>query len=54
VPNYHQFSDTPEQVDPDALDRAFNFCTDLIELIDERIGPDLARDTPETVLSEDA
>ena len=54
VPNYHQHSDTPEHVDPDALDRAFDFCVDLIELIDERIGPDLERDTPETVLSEDA
>ena len=52
VPTYHQHSDTPEHIDPDALDRAFFFCSDLIELIDERIGPDLARDTPETVLSE--
>jgi hypothetical protein len=54
VPQYHQYSDTPENVDPDALERAFNFCSDLIELIDDRIGPDLERDTPETVLSEDA
>ncbi len=52
VPNYHQHSDTPEHIDPASLDRAFEFCTELIELIDERIGPDLARDTPETVLSE--
>jgi Zn-dependent M28 family amino/carboxypeptidase len=52
VPTYHQHSDTPEHVDPEALDRAFNFCAGLIELIDERIGPDLERDTPETVLSE--
>jgi hypothetical protein len=53
VPTYHQYSDTPENVDIDALDRAYHFCSDLIELIDERVGPDLARDTPETVLSED-
>jgi hypothetical protein len=52
VPNYHQFSDTPENIDADSLDRAFNFCADLIERIDERIGPELERDTPETVLSE--
>ena len=52
VPNYHQFSDTPENIDTDALERAFNFCADLIERIDERIGPELERDTPETVLSE--
>jgi hypothetical protein len=54
VPTHHQHSDTPENIDPDALERAFNFCADLIELIDERIGPDLQRDTPETVLSEQA
>jgi hypothetical protein len=53
VPTYHQHSDTPENVDIDALDRAYHFCADLIELIDERIGPDLVRDTPETVLSEE-
>lgn len=52
VPTYHQHSDTPENLDPESLERAFNFCTALIELIDDRIGPDLARDTPETVLSE--
>jgi hypothetical protein len=53
VPTYHQYTDTTENVDVDALDRAYHFCSDLIELIDERIGPDLARDTPETVLSEE-
>jgi hypothetical protein len=52
VPTYHQHSDTPDNIDPESLDRAFDFCVDLIELIDERIGPDLAQDTPETVLSE--
>ncbi|HEX6460753.1 MAG TPA: DUF4910 domain-containing protein [Thermoleophilaceae bacterium] len=52
VPTYHQHSDTPESIDPESLDRAFEFCRELIELIDERIGVDLARDTPETVLSE--
>jgi hypothetical protein len=53
VPTHHQYTDTPENVDIDALDRAYHFCSDLIELIDERVGPDLARDTPETVLSEE-
>lgn len=52
VPTYHQATDTPENIDPAALERAFDFCAHLIELIDERIGPELARDTPETVLSE--
>jgi hypothetical protein len=53
VPTYHQHTDLPSAIDDDALDRAYHFCSDLITLIDERIGPDLARDTPETVLSEE-
>ena len=42
APHYHQPTDVPENVDPDALDRAFGFCSELIELIDEEIGPRLA------------
>jgi len=53
VPTYHQHTDLPSAIDDDALDRTYHFCSDLITLIDERIGPDLARDTPETVLSEE-
>lgn len=53
VPTYHQHTDSPENVDIDALDRAYHFCSDLIELIDERIGPDLERELPETALSEE-
>jgi peptidase M28-like protein len=45
--NYHQPTDTPDRIDPDALERAFEFCSELIELIDERIGPQLAG-APET------
>jgi hypothetical protein len=41
-PHYHQASDTPETIDPDALERAYEFCAELVELIDERIGPQLA------------
>jgi hypothetical protein len=41
APHHHRASDTVENVDPDALERAFGFCSELIELIDERIGPDL-------------
>ena len=40
-PHYHQPSDGPESIDPDALERAYDFCSELIELIDERIGPRL-------------
>jgi hypothetical protein len=40
--HYHQGTDVPENVDPEALDRAFRFCSELVELIDDEIGPKLA------------
>jgi hypothetical protein len=40
--NLHRMTDTPDRIDDAALDRAFGFCSELVELIDERIGPDLA------------
>jgi hypothetical protein len=42
APHHHRHSDTPEAIDPKALDRAFGFCSELIELIDEEVGPDVA------------
>jgi hypothetical protein len=42
APHHHRPSDTPDQIDRAALDRAFGFCSELIELIDEEIGPDIA------------
>ena len=44
APNHHRATDTPEEIDPDSLERAYGFCSALIELIDERIGPDLANE----------
>ena len=41
APHQHRPTDTPEKVDPAALERAFGFCSELVELIDERIGPEL-------------
>ena len=41
APHYHQPTDTTDTIDPDAPQRAFEFCSELIELIDERIGPQL-------------
>jgi hypothetical protein len=41
TPYYHQAGDTPENVDEQSLQRAYDFCSELIELIDERIGPQL-------------
>jgi peptidase M28-like protein len=37
--HHHRPSDTVENLDEDALERAFRFCSELVELIDERIGP---------------
>ncbi|MEA2216726.1 MAG: hypothetical protein QOK19_2287 [Solirubrobacteraceae bacterium] len=42
APHHHRPADTPDQIDDQALDRAFRFCSELIELIDERIGPEIA------------
>jgi hypothetical protein len=42
APHHHRVTDTAEHVDPEALDRAFRFCSELIELIDEQVGPDIA------------
>jgi hypothetical protein len=42
APHHHRASDTVENLDPDALERAFRFCSELIELIDERIGPEIS------------
>ncbi|HEX8741750.1 MAG TPA: M28 family peptidase [Thermoleophilaceae bacterium] len=41
APHYHQPTDVPENLEPEALERAFGFCSELIELIDEEVGPEL-------------
>jgi hypothetical protein len=55
APNYHSPADTPDRVEPEALERAFGFCSELIERIDARIGHDLAQAATgqETPLAED-
>lgn len=42
APHYHQMTDTPGNVEPEALDRAYEFCAALIERLDERVGPELS------------
>src|SRR3954452_12437646 len=42
APDLHRHSDTPERIEGTALERAFGFCSELIELIDEEIGPDVS------------
>jgi hypothetical protein len=44
APHHHRPDDTVEHLQTDALERAFGFCSELVELIDERIGPDLETD----------
>ncbi|MEA2458435.1 MAG: hypothetical protein QOC95_1407 [Thermoleophilaceae bacterium] len=52
APHHHRITDTPEEIDPDALDRAFGFCSELVELIDEEIGPDIAATAEQQELDE--
>lgn len=40
-PNHHQPTDTPDRVDPEALERALGFCSELIERVDARLGDEL-------------
>jgi hypothetical protein len=48
LPDHHRPADTPERLDPDALDRALAFCSELVERLDAEVGPDLseAPDSP--------
>ena len=43
APEYHRPTDTPDRLEPAALERAFAFCSQLIELIDTRLGAHLDR-----------
>lgn len=40
--NLHRETDTADRIDDAALERAFRFCSELVELIDDEIGPDVA------------
>jgi acetylornithine deacetylase/succinyl-diaminopimelate desuccinylase-like protein len=51
VPHHHQPSDTVDNIDDEALERAYGFTAELIERLDGEIGPDLTRS--ETRLAED-
>ena len=42
APNWHQPTDTPDRLDPDALERTYAFCCELLERLDDSIGPELA------------
>jgi hypothetical protein len=51
---HHQPSDMPDRIDDEALERAFAFCSELIERVDATVGPDLSRPVAETLLKEDS
>ncbi len=42
APNWHQMTDTPDRIDPDSLERTYEFCCALLERLDGSVGPDLA------------
>jgi hypothetical protein len=42
----------PARVDAEAIERAEDFCAELIRRLDAEVGPDLAAQAEETVLSE--
>jgi len=37
APHYHQPTDTPDRLQPEALERAYEFCSQLVERIDKRL-----------------
>jgi hypothetical protein len=53
TPGHHQRSDDPERIDDDAIERAYEFTAELIERLDQTVGPDLDRPAEETMLQED-
>ncbi|HYH58422.1 MAG TPA: M28 family peptidase [Thermoleophilaceae bacterium] len=42
APHWHQPTDTPDRIDPEALERTYDFCCALLERLDEEIGAELA------------
>lgn len=42
APHWHQHTDTPDRIDPEALDRTYEFCCALVERLDGSVGPVLA------------
>jgi hypothetical protein len=51
---HHQPTDLPDRIDDEALERAYAFCSELIERIDATVGPDLSRPVEQTLLKEES
>jgi hypothetical protein len=54
TPTHHQRTDLPDRVDDEALERAYAFCSELIERVDATVGPDLTRPVEQTLLKEES
>ena len=46
-------TDLPDRIDDDAIQRAYDFSAELIERLDQSIGPDLERPPEQSLLNED-
>jgi hypothetical protein len=53
TPGHHQPTDQPDRIDDDAIQRAYDFSAELIERLDQSIGPDLERPPEQSLLNED-
>jgi hypothetical protein len=53
TPDHHQPSDDPERIDDEALERAYDFSAEVIQRLDQTVGPDLDRPAEESLLVED-
>lgn len=54
TPGHHQRSDQPDRIDDEALQRAYDFTSELIERIDQAVGPDLDSPEDKTLLKEES
>jgi hypothetical protein len=50
---HHQLADTADRIDDDALERAYAFSCELIEKLDQTVGPDLEKPVEGTMLKEE-
>jgi Iap family predicted aminopeptidase len=46
IPNFHRNSDTPDRVDPDAVEQAVDFVEELVRRIDRAFAPEPATPLP--------
>jgi hypothetical protein len=54
TPGHHQRTDTPDRIDDEAMERAYAFTAELIERLDQTVGPDLHKPQAETLLKEES